>query len=774
MAKKQAGKKQKVAKAKASSSAALKKKSNPKAVQASLGPKESQLLRNSLLATHHDAIKQMEPNTRKQYVPKMHEYNKWRQSFYAGKVRKPQNWDWVTTERVHYFLKEHVIGRLSRVMKKGEEEFKTVSHSLVKQYLQALVMLYDWQKTEERFDPNKNPKPSADGKTLKNLMDMSAKDLENRRRQNFEDRAKDSLLEGYRQRDLPYLAAYFFSLGTDHGMRNRSTQLLLHHNVMRWDSGKMVEFPDMFHLILEEEGPIEHMCICVAIMMRQGKANKYGRLEYNGMFRNKDVRICGVGGIGFWLLWRYHVMKEEVPDFIKPQDWFFTKLINSPKSRFLEYSYDGHIKAVDKGFSALLIESVDKAHAARKTGVQYAQSRGLKADEIRKATHHNEKDVLSTAYMAELPLDQMRVAAGFRHDRREYWLRRALLDPPLELQQKIFPWLEKALTDQHNAQRRLMCTSGFLKLLQKLRTVILQDAVFLLGVEMEVERRIDGQEAKSFAFRDHPIFQDELFSSPLFLSFAEDLKKAAAEAVDPADTTMENVMPALNDKLDLQTQAILGAHAASNAELKKWVEEKLDEKLDEKLGGLESRMNETFARTANTALAAAAANAAANHLPRFTLGRPPAHLSPSSSSSAPADGTAAASSAVLPGVVAAAAAPTAAPPAVDATTRAGVPVYTFARNISTVRELWKEWHVGIGHHPPVVEFISKYGVKGLPSAGEKKWYQRRSKIISWVKELAAERYENKFEQAVQLLDQVCTKNKYSLDSLSKQKGKIKL
>ena len=174
------------------------------------------------------------------------------------------------------------------------------------------------------------------------------------------------------QNDLKNIAAHFFSYKNDHGMRNRTCQLLLHHNVMRWDNGKMIELPDIFSLLCDDEGP--QQCLAVVMNLRQGKTNKYGRLEYNGMFRNKDVRICGVGALAMWFFWRFHVMNEPCPDFSDPKAWFHIKVIPSPKNSKEEYDYNAHYSAISKAFDALKICSTNKAHAARHAGIQHAQS----------------------------------------------------------------------------------------------------------------------------------------------------------------------------------------------------------------------------------------------------------------------------------------------------------------------------------------------------------------------------------------------------------------
>ncbi|OWZ22012.1 Short-chain dehydrogenase [Phytophthora megakarya] len=47
------------------------------------------------------------------------------------------------------------------------------------------------------------------------------------------------------------------------------------------------------------------------------------------------------------------------------------------------------------------------------------------------------------------------------------------------------------------------------------------------------------------------------------------------------------------------------------------------------------------------------------------------------------------------------------------------------RKITSVRELWEEWHHGLMHQPSVEYLETKYGTKWRSSTKESKFFSRR-------------------------------------------------
>ena len=306
-------------------------------------------LQQSILQTYQKARANMKENTRKQYLPKMAEFLKWCELNFT---KTESDWDWVTGLKLHKFLHDEVIDRVSKRKRTSSTNHQLIQYDCIKQYKQAVVKLYNWQVTEGRFHELQNPSPNI--QSVKDLMNDCAKNIQHRKIENYEDRGiNNSLLDGYRRKDLPRISSFFFGMNNDLGMKNRICQLLLHHNCMRWDNGRMIELPDIFHHDLENEGIGGQECFAVVVILRQGKTNQFGRTEYNGMIRNKDVRVCPMGGMGLWFFWRFHVQKERFQSFGHPEDWFYVKLIcGSSEEPTSDYHYLSHYRCVCAAFEA--------------------------------------------------------------------------------------------------------------------------------------------------------------------------------------------------------------------------------------------------------------------------------------------------------------------------------------------------------------------------------------------------------------------------------------
>jgi len=67
-----------------------------------------------------------------------------------------------------------------------------------------------------------------------------------------------------------------------------------------------------------------------------------------------------------------------------------------------------------------------------------------------------------------------------------------------------------------------------------------------------------------------------------------------------------------------------------------------------------------------------------------------------------------------------------------------VPIYRLSRGISSVPQLWEEWHEGINGSMSVDEFFKKYSRKDLPDDAERKFARRRQRIISKVKNISSD------------------------------------
>ena len=62
---------------------------------------------------------------------------------------------------------------------------------------------------------------------------------------------------------------------------------------------------------------------------RAGKENQHGRLETAGALRNRKPLVCILGGLAFYLLFRWDLTDEPFPDFSRRSAWYETRLIKA-------------------------------------------------------------------------------------------------------------------------------------------------------------------------------------------------------------------------------------------------------------------------------------------------------------------------------------------------------------------------------------------------------------------------------------------------------------
>jgi hypothetical protein len=151
---------------------------------------------------------------------------------------------------------------------------------------------------------------------VRQLLKMARESEFNTKRLNHDDRGIGTLIDGYTSvKDLKRMCSWYFdSTGREMGtsLRYRLAFLLCHFNLLRGESARALEFADIFSLELEEEGYSK--CDALITIIDHGKTNHNARKEIGACLRNKEVEICPLGGLGFYLFWRFHVEREPFPN----------------------------------------------------------------------------------------------------------------------------------------------------------------------------------------------------------------------------------------------------------------------------------------------------------------------------------------------------------------------------------------------------------------------------------------------------------------------------
>ncbi|KAI8051851.1 hypothetical protein BDF21DRAFT_482288 [Thamnidium elegans] len=124
---------------------------------------------------------------------------------------------------------------------------------------------------------------------------------------------------------------------------------------------------------------------------------------------------------------------------------------------------------------------------------------------------------------------------------------------------------------QEDAPAQTICGKGFLKLLVGLSVTILQDAVFLKQLEPT-----------------HEMFNNKVFQSSEFMSFAVELNRSIATTTPPAKPELQCIAPATSaifSDMSLQIQSLIrtqsGNQGMANEELVEAISSKVMAKMEE-------------------------------------------------------------------------------------------------------------------------------------------------------------------------------------------------
>ncbi|POM71737.1 Hypothetical protein PHPALM_11653 [Phytophthora palmivora] len=401
-------------------------------------------------------------NTTRAYAPKQREFKAWCDRKGLHEITRYQ----VTATKMHLFLQEEVVDRKIRV--KGSD--RKVGASTVEMYVNAISDLYSDQQSR-----GSNAHPHPRNSLIKALLGSLKREKHEKNKREYADRGVGSLLDGYcTTNELVSISGYYMNLNTGSDLRSRMSHFLCHSCLLRGESARNLELPDLVSVVLENEGFTE--CRALVMVMGQGKTNQYGRREFGSCIRHTNVEVCPIGALALYFFFRWCVQMESIPDFLQPQKWYDVKVLRSGKDATTAMSYRAHYDATVKAFTSLKMYSKAKTHAARGSGSRMAELAGATDSQIRRLGRWN-ASAMEGCYLTALPREAMRSLAGFPPDRRTFCLDRASLSLPENLQREIF--VENYMSAYMQQSAPHIATGGFLNLLLYLRTVILQDAVLL-------------------------------------------------------------------------------------------------------------------------------------------------------------------------------------------------------------------------------------------------------------------------------------------------------
>jgi hypothetical protein len=416
-------------------------------------------------------------NTSLAYEPKQREFQDFcrRKQYHDG--------DTVTEDKLLLFLVEDVANRPLKAKSPkvdgdvSQEKTRLVWRS-VRSYITAITDLY---RTQKARGMNVHPSPREDNvrdylKTLQRRDAQQDKD-------NYADKGRDTLLDGYSEEEFERVCRELWARGSaspEYHLRTLVDLLLGHYMLARGGDRRAAELSDLFTFEFAGEGPTR--CMPLILTTRAGKQNQHGRLETAGALRNRKPLVCMLGGLAFYLLYRWDLTDEPLPDFNRRSAWYDIRLLKSHGAdRTAGLSYYSQRDWVVKAFGYAGITSQKKTHIGRSSGAKTAEFRGVSEDQIRRAGRWNQEQMVG-CYLNALPRKFMRTMAGHPSQMGCFEIRRARIAPPEALLSKIWPGLD-SWRDRFGPgpdQVNDLAAMGLTSLLFYLREVVLQDSVFLM------------------------------------------------------------------------------------------------------------------------------------------------------------------------------------------------------------------------------------------------------------------------------------------------------
>ena len=337
---------------------------------------------------------------------------------------------------------------------------------------------------------------------------------------------------------------------------------------------------------------------------------------------------------------------------------------------------------------------------------------------------------MTNVYLSSLPREFIRSMAGFRRE-GSFYCARAEVVPPPEVSQHVFPDIEGWLACFDGVEgcdpvESDLAGQGFLRLLQELRTVFLQDSAILRPM-----------------FPSHPVWEHPLFETPAYRAFAAEVLVAHAKTEVPEDLQLRTAMPVVEERLSTLQQVIGG-------KVDYWGHRN-SVKLDIVDGHLQDMLQGRFewtltpTRRINPAPpAAAAVQSNSTGLPAAEAASIDLQLQTASIATFPN----------FPDLVASNAADSAPSP----------PDFSMSRTLTTVAEAWQEWTAGIAGRPSIQSLDDAWGPAWRKLQKEKMFYCRRKVLINEIRKRAA---GGDPCRAVSDLEQIRLQGRRSLDALQK-------
>ncbi|CEJ01408.1 hypothetical protein RMCBS344292_15435 [Rhizopus microsporus] len=146
---------------------------------------------NNRLTVNDEGVQRMIDNNLAMYYTKQEEWKKW------CLEQRSSDGELITDQKLSYFLAEYVMKQGRKLRRNPDGTPIALGRESVLAYVKAIADIYSKQKAL-----GLNPHGPARGPLVRTFLDTLEKEKVKSKRQNFEDRGKNTLNDGYTKQEL--------------------------------------------------------------------------------------------------------------------------------------------------------------------------------------------------------------------------------------------------------------------------------------------------------------------------------------------------------------------------------------------------------------------------------------------------------------------------------------------------------------------------------------------------------------------------------------------
>ncbi|KAG2210535.1 hypothetical protein INT47_002477 [Mucor saturninus] len=222
---------------------------------------------------------------------------------------------------------------------------------------------------------------------------------------------------------------------SDTGLREMFSISSRHHMLLRDRDLRTLNFADCFCTIIpKNQHKGMQQALALVFSLDKGKTLKEGEVKFACAMRHENIFRCPFGAFSF-------LIKKDNGNFLNEERWHNWKVLRGRAGPEKSLSGVSQWKRAKKALANEDIHTTRVTHGGRHAGSVEAEGLGVPFDLIKRGGGWKDHlGRLESHYLGKVPSPFARGMAGFWE--KSFSLARNSVSPPIDLQKKIFPWIE--------------------------------------------------------------------------------------------------------------------------------------------------------------------------------------------------------------------------------------------------------------------------------------------------------------------------------------------